>query len=444
MSFLTLMLSEALNLNKVTISLWFRIPKETADAVQWLEFQPDFEVFDGVIPFLVFGRQKNGTVSDFEDQIVGYNPDPVHGTVYVGGRSCPMAPTFIGVDKDGFLVVHIQTGDIGVQTQTVFSLTKYELIDIGGGAVAPHLTYTDYSSVDSPYPDSLGNDGYPHNWGIPHGGAREPEDKLAFDQWHHLLLSWDLGGSNACHGVYWGSPGGGATPGPDERHKYVDAASTMYCAVDDSNRVEKHLPGYMYPGMLPNQIISYLTYSIAGTSNVYGPPSSGISGVPTAQPEYNVSFAAGVPADGVFIPAELSYNISYGRDGGVDGVTPIKRIEMAEFQLFTGIALDTGVEFNRRAFADYERDKDGNIIYDKDGKKTLKPVNPKKAEELLGKKPEILLHGSSKWIAGKNTGTTGVDYSKDPPAPIPSGQFVPTAKINKYKPDPSLQKDSGA
>jgi hypothetical protein len=105
---------------------------------------------------------------------------------------------------------------------------------------------------------------------------------------------------------------------------------------------------------------------------------------------------------------------------------------MAEFQFFAGIALDPSDVNKRRAFID----KDG------------KPVSPskKKSEsdpqsgsiELMKKKPEILLHGSSNWIHGNNTGSIGID--KDGKK-LPSGQFKPTAKIVSYKPDPALHDD---
>jgi hypothetical protein len=100
---------------------------------------------------------------------------------------------------------------------------------------------------------------------------------------------------------------------------------------------------------------------------------------------------------------------------------------MAELQIFTDVTLDTGDEPKRRAFIDYVRDNDGNPIEDEDGKRTLEPVDPEKAEELLGKKPEILLHTSANWKAGNNTGSLG--------------PFTPTGGINSYKPDPSLSPD---
>jgi hypothetical protein len=45
------------------------------------------------------------------------------------------------------------------------------------------------------------------------------------------------------------------------------------------------------------------------------------------------------------------------------------------------------------------------------------------------------LHGSKDWIAGKNTGSTGVDAKGNV---IAAGQFQPVGGIKKYTPDPSL------
>jgi hypothetical protein len=123
--------------------------------------------------------------------------------------------------------------------------------------------------------------------------------------------------------------------------------------------------------------------------------------------------------------------------------------------MWTGVTLDTGEEKNRRAFIDYERDVNGNIVTGADGKVTLKSVppvgqppsdehpdgQPAPADKLLGKRPEILLHGSSKWINGNNTGTAGVNYNVDPPVIKPEGQFQPVAEIKAYTPDPTLQKE---
>jgi len=112
-----------------------------------------------------------------------------------------------------------------------------------------------------------------------------------------------------------------------------------------------------------------------------------------------------------------------GLPASAEYVDTIYHCEMAEFQMWGGISLDTENVINRRAFVDANG----------------KPVKPIKAEELMGRRPDIQFHGTNKWQQGYNTGTTGAQQSTTGEfEKIPSGQFIPTAKIAKYLPDPSL------
>lgn len=451
MSYLTS--PQTLNLRKATISVWFRIPKATADAVQDFTHLPDFEVFDGIIPILVFGKQKYGTVTNWKWTQIGLTlgPDdppfflggpptsPVMETLPKGSHSGAVAPTFIGVriapsseeggGKEGWLAVHLQTGDVGIAQNVASTMTSYTMIFTASGpgsfTVAVEETWANFSAQHFTYPDSLGNDGLPTDEsGVYAGPGRG--FKVTFDQWHHLLLSWDVGGSNASHGREHGPRA--------EMSTYIDAASTLYCAFDDVNRNNDELPGQRYPGMEPNKTISYGTYQLAGTSNLSGNPTP-----PGGPPTYSVGFATGVIADGVFIPAELKYEATYppysgaGPDNssGVPFVYPIKLVEMAELQIFTGVVLDTEQQLNRRAFIGI----DGRPVDPVKGTEN-DPRGP--GEKLLGKKPDVLLHGSSNWKTGYNTGATGVRIEADEIIEIPEGQFKPTGGIEKYKPDPKI------
>lgn len=445
------------NFSKAVISIWFRIPQETADNTEAPFSGADFAVFAGVIPILVLGPQAYGSVTNFTDEIVGYLYDPsdpryqpVHSTLPTSPRDAPMAPTFIGVDKNGLLCIHIQTGSVGSSAQISFNMIEHTdtWIDPPGYWYSTTV-YDDHTGNVFKYPDSFGNAGLPKELGVV-GESDAGFPEVSFDQWHHLLLSWDLGEGNASHGIYWGDRPD-SPPTRENKHEYVNSSSTLYCALDDVDRKGENgdgtpqLPGMRYPGMAPNATVSYNTYEVAGLDNLYGPDSSTIttdlSGTPSGPPTYSVGFTD-TSMNGVFIPAELEYQISFPHreDAGADieQVKPIRRVEMAELQIFTGVTLDTGVESNRRAFIDYERDKNGNIIRDNAGKGTLKPVNPKAAADLLGKKPDVLLHGSSNWINGKNTGITGIDDSVEPPKEKPEGQFQRTGGIKAYKPEPSL------
>jgi hypothetical protein len=95
-------------------------------------------------------------------------------------------------------------------------------------------------------------------------------------------------------------------------------------------------------------------------------------------------------------------------------------LEMAELQIWANQTLDTGIPENRRLFIDV------------DGKPTSMSV----AEKVLGM-PDIKLHGTGNWKKGKNTGKTGYD---DEGQPIAAGQFEPTGSIEKFLPDPELNK----
>jgi hypothetical protein len=150
----------------------------------------------------------------------------------------------------------------------------------------------------------------------------------------------------------------------------------------------------------------------------------------------SVSFGSSdVPFDPFKIPAPASVNRASDDGGNTISITPTEKFERAELQIFSGGTLNTSTEASRRAFIDFERDADGKPIRDEGGKLALKPVDPEQAETLLGRKPAILLSGSTEWQEGKNTGSLGVDVDGKE---IPGGQFKPTGTIEKYTPDPSI------
>ena len=118
-----------------------------------------------------------------------------------------------------------------------------------------------------------------------------------------------------------------------------------------------------------------------------------------------------------------------GIPASVEHESHILRVEMAEFQLFTAVTLDTAIVKNRRAFIG----GDGKPVAPT---KKITATDPTSGSiELLGKRPEILLHTSANWKNGKNTGSIGLSDDGDA---IPAGQFEPTGGIASYKPDPIL------
>jgi hypothetical protein len=412
-----LSLNKTLDMGKATVSLWFRIPSATAAAIQYLKYLPDFEMFDGIIPILVFGRQRSTLVTTWHYQTVGSYwvrtfPNPpqqvfVYDSLPEGDHEGWLAPSFIGVNKNGFLAVHLQTGDVGVSSQTVFSNTNYTT-NYPEFIRTVSVTYVDNSAHSFNYPDSLGNDGLSTEWQGFY--AANNGFRVAFDQWHHLLISWDIGSQNASHGVYWGSSGG-----VSDKALFVDATSTMYCAIDGIDKKGDELPGMRYSNMRPNETISYGTYNIAGKSISIGPsnPPAQIGG-PTAEPTYKVSFSIGIKADGIFIPALPAYNISYpitiGLPGGTDGseqgqksTRPIVRVDMAELMIWSGLMLTS----------------------DNASKFISSTGTPTPFESFPFGQPDIKIHGTQAWLRGNNSGHLIGDFSR-------------VGTITPFKPDPQI------
>jgi hypothetical protein len=225
------------------------------------------------------------------------------------------------------------------------------------------------------------------------------------DTWHHVLLSFDVGGALSI----------GNKP---------SSACQLWYAIDDIDyRGWANLRPYRDEddGLGENTIVTHNVYQQSGFDatepllffNNYVPfPSGSYSPEP-------------IPASGaeLGLPAASHY---------VDGIF---RVEMAELQIFTGVTLDTGIESNRRVFVS----ADGTPV-DPTGTQT----EPAPAVSLLGKRPEVLLHGSDDWQAGDNTGSLGaaIEIASDGTETLkklPTGQFTPVAGIEEFTPDPSLR-----
>jgi len=191
----------------------------------------------------------------------------------------------------------------------------------------------------------------------------------------------------------------------------------MWLAFDDINLTEKKLSTYWPSGYNdPNAIL---------TVNAFYQASSR-TGIPTTSSDdgwgniiTNV-YSGSVAPNCEYTPGPVpTADHPIGLPATSAHIENIRNAEMAELQIFTGISLDTGSKVNRRAFVD----------------DAGKPVPPKKAEDLLGRRPVILLHGSGNWKVGKNTGSLGLTPAGNP---IASGQFQRQGVINIYKPEPSL------
>lgn len=398
-----LMMSHGIgDFDKAVISLWFRVPQQSVTAAA-AAYNPVFDepiIFNGIIPLVIFGNKGSHTPNEtthtkapltVSDGVVIQYVD-VSNTESI--EAVPTTPSFIGVDcsqTDIKLCVNFETGVKPEAADYLFELRSVEpAIIVGGVAVSKAVFHSvDISDVALTLT----------------GAVISSEIPVSADKWHHVLISVEIN-DIVTHGRAIGEPP------PDPLAVNVDSASRLFVALDDVNYTRDDLSVNWPDGSSDdNAIITKEAGKVAATAQetLSGTTLSGI-------PRYSL---AGMK----------TATTNFGFPGSPEFVHNIYRVEMAEFQMWLGRTLDTSMEKNRRAFVD----ADG------------KPVPPdKKASaadpasgsiEYLGKKPDILLHGSSNWIDGKNTGFLGVDADGNV---ILGGQFVPTGGIEKYTPDPSL------
>jgi hypothetical protein len=403
-----LRLEKDLDLLKATISVWFRVPQTSADACRAAtppSLGTDFNVMYGVIPFITWGKGLESTVYDYGQKTFNDGPmpaDPVFGGgggtvtpevvggILTGSHPAWHSPSFIGVHYDGYLVVHIQTADhpTGSGLNDVMTGVHWVWTFPGQGW---HLvgTYEDTSYTELALYDFFGN---AEDGGAPSIGG--------FDKWHHLLLSWEL-----------------------LAHSNSQGASKMWCSIDDvSKSGHSDLPAMCDPSLQggdPNGHRAFLAFRYT----------YGLDAGPRDPPEIVNFNPTNVPSNPLTIPCPPEVFRGQG-----ETFNPTQMVELAELQIFCGKAFDASNAGIRRNFIASEGIGGGKL--------QLKPVDPETAEKALGR-PDILLHGSSNWKVGKNTGSIGITKNEDgDDEEIEAGQFKRTGTINKYDPDPSVEETS--
>lgn len=415
MAFLTL--DQSLDMNKVVLSVWLRIPKVSADEIKAITpgFFWGYRVMLGVIPLISWGEQKAVSATGIVSDDTGYVD--VSGTPYVTAhtetRTIPQSMSYIGVQAGSdvgppTLEVHIQTKDNPTATGLAFIYTGFTTDGVdhifndifnssnpsNGKPVPINFQYTgrtDVSYIYTDHPDYLGNSAATSSG----TGAGSPA--LTPDEWHHLLISWELLG-----------------------HSNMGGASKMWCAIDDENQTGSDLPAMNDSSyMAPNDHKAWVPYNWDRNDTV----SASIS-------------ISSIPSDPSRIPGPASITYADGPGGETASREPIVVVELAELQIFTGVTLDTSNEVARRAFIDFPADGE-NPNDDPENKHGMKPVNPQKAEEFMGRRPDVLLHGNTNWQQGKNTGSLGRDSEGND---IETGQFRHVGTITTYKPEPELGK----
>ena len=448
---------------KVVISLWFRVPQESIDAcateaekAKELERSGDYSgvnaLLSGIIPLVTFGvkgerRQavpstgKDITLGTFIQHIMvltddganwreepaGYLTDPTGpGSPVVNfiqspsvptlGAAIAMNPSCIGINcstTPPTLYLNFETGKLP-DVMSGFS--------VASAAGAPDLwTYTwpgwSFPDALALIPEYTGNpDGenptYTQNYfSIPRDWKVQATDftdvswllhnstasygggsgiVVTPDQWHHVLVSVDvLNGSSVNDGV-------------------VAKASKMWVAFDDKNYTGTTMSGSNPSGGGPNDVLASGAFAFIGMVH---PPED--LGAP-----YSYAASANIAGGGVGIP-------SFG-----DLSESVRKVQMAELQIFTGVTLDTSIEENRRAFINSK----GQPVDEAYGVAKYRGiygpkspnVTPSAPVKLLGKRPDVAIVRSARnWISG-------FDFNKT--------SFRPQGKILPVRPDPVLGK----
>jgi hypothetical protein len=409
--------------SKAVISLWFRVPK--ASLVACAQAAPDGDPphLDTIIPFVTFGKPQTTPFAVQEQQVWStyYFYDAfIDGQVNAAVPVISYAPVKIGdiyIDPSylGISSVLDNSGKLLVAVEGNFQTTA--IATFGGEMVVSGCTVPqpEQQPVTTTWAENNAPRGpQAYNFSISAADA----DSFA-DRWHHLLVSCDL--SNEVS-----TTSAGAT--------FIDGVlsyNRMWVALDDVN-----VDGYdAFPDFVGgsdlNAIITDDAYHAAATASPpYTLPHAEFQATTYTDSQGNTWTASGAVPDqntgtsSTPITCEID-SASVPSSGAAIGIPATKTFvnhiyhcEMAEFQMWTGITLDTATKANRRAFID----------------DMGKPVPPdKKASprdlqsgsiEFLGRNPDILLHRSGNWKAGNNTGS--------------DGDFKPTGKIKSYKPDPSL------
>lgn len=473
---------------------WQIVDADVIDAVKYISSM-GFIIHQSDAPYLLYDHTVG---DDGKFKVKNFRIDnPVNKPNFV-------PQSFIGVDKDGYLIVCLQTNTKATYQGMAFMLdTITELWASRTELIVDGPPYS-YTQVGWPFPDGHW-ESYPGFWngyqfeykdisnevmgaqpetfvlGGPQVSIEPGGPRVDGDHWHHVLLSFDIQGS-----VSVDHPENASITAPSAK-----STCRAWLAVDDHNydgtalqrrlRIPDGITAPLLPGMGhdllqigpsiglnryelaigPNDIVPQnamlraffksprgdlprcaanapiLTEATAFTPVGAFDPLSGWTGA--IWPLYGNGVAPG-PWLAVFDPPGptvpdpqttlslpkyecSSFNIPVnGHPIGIPASTHHLAhntgVEMAELQIWANKTLDTSKVEMRRLFID----KDG------------KPVPPDAAEAVLGK-PDVLLNGAGNWMAGQNTGRSGVDNKGNI---IPAGQFKPTAEIRAFLPDPKL------
>lgn len=475
--------------SKAVFSLWFRIPKSSIAACSANAsrgyIQDGTMLPPGVLPLIVFGDEPTGynsttrqysTIGSLtahygaqigaawvEDTLFGAPSEvPSGNKSTITGFSDPMKmpPSFIGVscNSEGVsgIFVNLQLNNTATGTGLAYNQSNnietsdvyYQENYINCVAVAgsfdtvngfrfpvwpPHTPVSGWASIDEDVTDFVVG-------AKPESFTGTSDVDITPDVWHHLLLSFDIGGTvsndtSSCRmwmalddvnytgtslpantplgqgnimlsrGSYPESgPIGGIRPPVSDWQNFESALPEPYCSTPYVNGAFNQVRNHLTPPAASNYVQGWIwvQYSYLGSLN-------------------NVTYSftpKPLPASGhpIGIPATAKFSAF------------IYPVQLAELQIFTGVTLDTSVEKNRRAFINAKGqpvDEAYGVakyrgIY---GPKTPN-VTPSAPIKLLGRRPDVAIVRSARnWMSG-------FDFNKT--------SFRPHGKIRPVKPDPVL------
>jgi hypothetical protein len=469
---------EVLGFRRAVISLWFRVPQKSIDAAIAARDDSGIgepPIFNGIIPLMTFGD--GGTVDVYSTpfqqmgvQPIGYvtgfdsGGSATWGKVDVPGgdyvpvfqKVAPANPSYIGVEcrsEDNINLV------ASFQTNTKGTLEQYT-------AIATSLESVSISTPVNPVATSfLRTSAYEDISAKVQANRTESYDILvklehAADHWHHVLISCDLSKDIDT-----------TATASDNAADGVKSYNKLWVALDDVNYVRDDAFPNWVQGLDDNATLTYVTslpafvrpvpnmsVGFAYIQQVYPPDALFLAGEYTnaqgAPLDLGVPWTAhaalaavNIPADHVALPAAAKFKDN------------IRRVELAEFLMFTDVMLDTGIEANRRMF-----------ITAKDANGKQFPVNPSPITLPFYK---YAIGDPVTWEPGADWSAFAPPYSAFDPSAIPTeikalggiasvdftkcslnwmmgrnlgttkSTVVKKGKIKAYFPDPNLGGDQG-
>ena len=482
--------------NRAIISLWFRVPGSTLAAATAAAQEVDSQnrtPMQGIVPLMVFGPDAINKGVGADEVVVGStatatflncdgfgdpitNPgEPVTSPkpIFDSSKNKPIDPSYIGIDCYGTypaLSVNIvmpsgNKPSVAEYTTTYNSAFAFDpgAITLYGGSggegpcpdgffyvnsagftqfcfIGSFMEFSvieDFTSADEfnllsrpetfrtlPLPQTFdANNVNGAGSSLFTGGIQ-----IKPDHWHHLLLSFDLSDSCTTHGSlieqvitgelsgYVGTTVETGDPAPNSEGSRTTSASKMWVALDDVNYTGNALSAYYPSGYADkNAVLTVNGFTCASSISV----NSNVSG-DDCQGNHTSNISIGHLPQYSYSPANVPFGAApVGLPSTAEHVDSVLHVEMGELQMFVDVAMDTGSTGNRRAF-----------ITDKGT-----PASVSESEKLLGRKADVILHGSGNWKKGRNTGALADKPASD-------GTFV--GDIKTYKPNPSLNGKQGA